>query len=135
MSAGPTAKVVREFFDRYNRQDVDGIMSLVADQCQAVYPFLNSHAPEEWRELILQEFTAFPNARVLNLRIATHGGYVSAEFDWTGTRVNEFLGRPASNRTYDIPCVLTFDIEGGKIIGVRYYFNTALWDVQDESTS
>ena len=132
MTAQTNVKTVRDWFDGYNHQDLEAMMSLSRHDCVAVYPELMEYQRDEWKEQILNEFASFPDAHVRNLRAVGDDEYVSAEFDWTGTRTQGFRGRPASNTTYQIPCVLTFDLKQGKITCVRYYFNTALWEAQDK---
>lgn len=54
---------------------------------------------------------------------------VAAEFDWKATNKGEYHGNPPTNKVYEAPCVMVFELENAEIKLARYYFNTRLWDM------
>lgn len=51
-------------------------------------------------------------------------GSAVAEFDFVGKHIGEFARVPASGKDVRVPLAVAYDVEGGKIVRGRVYFET-----------
>ncbi len=65
--------------------------------------------------------TAF-DARAELRNIVVDGDMAIAEFRFLGTHIGEFMGVPATGVTVDLPFCVAYDVEDGKIVAARIYF-------------
>ena len=131
MSKIANAEVVREFCEAYSRGDAKGAVALAAEDCVAVYPTLVRYTKDEWERLLTEERRAFPDASIQIWTSVAQGDKVAIEFGWRATQKGEVRGATPTNRTFDLPCMLLFILEDGKIKLVKYYWNTRLWDLHE----
>ena len=126
----------QDFFEAYNRRDVDAIMKLCADDCVAIYPDLTRYSKNEWRSMFGKEFQAFPDAQVRNVSVISQGDRVAIEFDWTATQQQTYaqgeLEWSTVGVTFDIPCVFIADMKDGCLKLVKYYWNRRLIEQQSQ---
>jgi steroid delta-isomerase-like uncharacterized protein len=128
------AEVVRAFCDAYNRRDVQAAMGTCADDCVAVYPTLARYAKDAWAGLLAEELEAFPDANIGITSLVAQGDKVAVEFDWKSTHKGTFRGVPPTQRAFNLPCMLLFDLRDGRISLVKYYWNTRLWDLHEQGS-
>ena len=132
MTESESEKVVRDWFEAYNRRDIETMMSLCTEDCVAIYPTLRRYDKKEWRQDLGVETRAFPDAEIRIVSLISQGDQVAAEFNWKATQKGEYRGNPPDNQTYQFPCVLIFDTEKAKLKSVRYYWNTRLWGLHEQ---
>jgi len=65
--------------------------------------------------------TAF-DARAELRNLVVDGGSAIAEYRFVGTHIGEFMGVPATDVTVDHPFCVAYDVENGKIVAARVYF-------------
>ncbi len=129
MSAIENLEVVRKFCEAYSRGDPKAMMALCSDDCIAVYPTLVRYDKDMWARLLTEELEAFPDASIRILTPVAQDDKVAIEFGWKATHKGTVRGVPPTNRAFDLPCMLLFELENGKLKLVKYYWNTRLWNL------
>lgn len=70
--------------------------------------------------------TAFPDQRHENVRMhVADDDTVIAEFDLLGTNTGEFLGLPATGKSFRVAVVAVFSFSGDRITNERVYLDSA----------
>jgi steroid delta-isomerase-like uncharacterized protein len=70
--------------------------------------------------------TAFPDQRHEHVRFHfADDDTVIAEFDLLGTNTGEFLGLPATGRTFRVATIAVFQFDGDRIVNERVYLDSA----------
>lgn len=70
--------------------------------------------------------TAFPDQRHENVRMHfADDDTVVSEFDLLGTNTGEFLGLPATGRSFRVPVIAVFSFDGDRITNERVYLDSA----------
>ena len=69
--------------------------------------------------------TAFPDQRHEHVRFHHADHAVIAEFDLLGTNTGDFMGLPATGRSFRVPVVAVFDFDDDRITNERVYFDAA----------
>jgi steroid delta-isomerase-like uncharacterized protein len=122
-------KLLKVWIDAFQRRDVDAVVECYADD--AVNFQVAAGAPDVGVEQIKAStkdfFSAFPDAwsRVENLM----GDGDRAAWEWIGggTWTNEFLGKAATGRSFEIRGCGFFTFASGKIVYQRGYWDKHTW--------
>ncbi len=77
--------------------------------------------------------TAF-DARAELRNVVVDGGLAMAEYRFIGRHIGEFLGVAPTGVTVDLPFCVAYDVENGKIVAARIYFEMGALRGQLEST-
>jgi steroid delta-isomerase-like uncharacterized protein len=96
-------KTLMQFYDAFNRHEVDGFDDLVADNV------VDHEVPEDFpaglegiKQYLSMFMAAFPDIRFEPLEVIVEGNWASARGRSTGTHKGEFLGIPATGRSFDV---------------------------------
>ena len=130
MSADSPLRETRDFFDFYNKHDVDGMLSLFAEN--AVIDYLPASivgkASKEGREVWLSLIEAFPDLRVqiTNQILSVDGKVTVFEVTIQGSQAKDVLGIKSLGKSFVLPHVFisTFD-NHQKIVEMKAYWDNA----------
>ncbi|TCM19895.1 steroid delta-isomerase-like uncharacterized protein [Novosphingobium sp. PhB165] len=135
MSAHDSIALIADYYDAFNRRDVDAMLSLLAENVV--------HEPSQGQprhgKTAFAEFLAHMNRCYREhvhepVVLATpDGSHASAEFRLTGEYIQTDEGLPeASGQSYALRVGAFFDIELGRIARVSNHYNLADWIAQVE---
>lgn len=122
MSESENGRVVREIFEAFNRHDLDAVMNHLADDVTAIWPDGTRRDRKGIRKACAYLFEAFPDNRTRVDRMVSQGNTVVVEYIGVGTHKGEYLGIPATNKTYEMPIVWILDFEAGKVKLWKVYY-------------
>lgn len=122
--------VARESIECFNADDFDRLRSFLADdsyeeelstQRRLDGADAQIEAAKGWKQ-------AFPDGRGTVHSVHTDGNTVTIELSWEGTqsgpmRTPDGQEIPASNRHGTVKACQVIEVEGGKIIATRHYFD------------
>lgn len=128
-----TAKLIRDYYDAFNRGDSDGMIAMLTDD---VIHDVNQGE----RRIGKDKFRAF-NARMAHnysetlegiaVMVSRDGARASAEFNVLGVYKNSEEGLPsAKGQKYVLPAGTFFAIRDGRIARVTTYYNLTDWMLQ-----
>jgi steroid delta-isomerase-like uncharacterized protein len=128
-----TAKLIRSYYDAFNRGDSDGMLAHLTDD---VIHDVNQGERRQGKD----KFRAF-NARMAHnyqeelkdvvVLVSKDGTRAAAEFNVHGVYKNSEEGLPpAKGQKYVLPAGTFFAIRDGKIARVTTYYNLTDWIVQ-----
>ncbi len=129
MSAVENSEVVRELCEAYNRHDLPAILDLCADDCTAVYPRPVPDPKNAWEKLLSDAMASFPDGHVRVLSLIAQWDQVALEIEWKATQTGAYRGRSPTGRTFDVPCVLIFELADTRIRRANLYLRAALRDL------
>ena len=129
MSESENERIVRVFFEVYNRHEQESMFDVWSDDLEVITPTLRKLDKEGFKEEMLHERSAFSDAQMTLRNLTSKGNIVAVETDWKGTQTGEYLGRSPTNITYEAPGAWIFELENSLINRIRYYFNPALYNV------
>jgi steroid delta-isomerase-like uncharacterized protein len=116
----PHAEIVTliERRDRaYNDHDVDALMADYADECVVDSPSAGTHrGPRAVGDVFQELFDAFPDMRLRTERLVIDGCQVAQLVSVEGTDLGEFLGLPATGRSFSLPAVFFFELRNRRIV-------------------
>ena len=131
MSNEENLAVVRAAYTAFNDRDYDRAASLVTpDAGMVVVPFgITYVGPDGFRAFQRSWIDAFPDARSEIRTMTADGGRVAVEHVGLGTHDGTLAGPggavPPSGRPVEIPFFDVFELRGGRIVGLRSYFDSA----------
>lgn len=119
--------IVQGMFDALNARDYERAAGAIAEHCRwESVAAETSHLGPGPIVAGLREFVAsFPDWRADVVRIAAAGELVVVEWDSSGTFRNPFRGRDANGQRFRRRGCAVADIEGGKIVHYRDYYDRA----------
>ncbi|GBR07113.1 ketosteroid isomerase-related protein [Acetobacter oeni] len=138
MSAEETQKVIRAYYDAFNREDNDAVLALLADD---VVHDINQGGQEVGRDkfrTFLSKMEGYYKEESKEMVIMTtpDGARAAAEFVVHGAYVKTEAGLPpAKGQKYVLPVGAFFEVRGGKIARVTNYYNLPLWTKQIDAAS
>ena len=129
MNPGET---VKKFLDRWNKHDVDGIVTLLDAEIVGSNPLLDPHKQrgiEGVREGTTALIRAFPDIKMEIAKTVVQGDTVAVEYVETATLKGPFelstLSTQPTNRSYKLPVALFFRVnDKGLIVELRSYWDT-----------
>jgi steroid delta-isomerase-like uncharacterized protein len=124
------AALARLIYEAFNNNDLDTILTHTSDDVELVLmPFdLHFHGREGFREFIQRVRTAFPDctARLTN-QASYEAGVVNElviQGTHTGPLVSPYREIPATGRVISYYVCEVWDVNNGKLIKLRSYFDT-----------
>lgn len=127
MTESENERIVRNYFEVYNRHEQELMFKDWSEDLEAVTPTMRRLDYGGFNEEMLNEREGFPDAQMTIRNMVSGGNVVAVETDWKGTQTGEYLGRSPTNMTYEAPGAWIFELENGKITHIRYYFNPTLY--------
>ena len=64
------------------------------------------------------------SAQAINERLLVGEGHAVGEWDFVGKHTGEFAGVPATGKDVRVPLAVSYDLEDGKVVAGRVYFET-----------
>lgn len=133
MPAAETEALVRRYYDAFNRGDVEGMLTCLADDVvhdvnqgvrrpgKAAFRAFCGHMSRCYREQLSG----------ISVMTTPDGRRAAAEYNVDGTYIATDEGLPeASGQTYVLPAGTFFAIDNGLISRVTTYYNLTDWLVQ-----
>ena len=123
--AAQPKEVVRSFFDRLDRHDVDGALALLDPAAKVEFLPLRlvGRADREGRAFLENLVSTFPDLAVCPLNVfATPGGTVVAEIVMEGTQAADFYGALNQRRHVDLRQAWRLVVTDGRVQAVRAYW-------------
>ena len=128
MSELSAEATVRSFFDALNRRDYNRAAGAIAEHCQ--WESLGSGrmfvGPAAVITGLRQASTAFPDWRVELQRVLAAGATVVVEWNASGTFEKPFGDRPPNGKRFQRRGCSVADVQGGKIVRYRDYYDRAI---------
>jgi steroid delta-isomerase-like uncharacterized protein len=121
-------EVMRQYLDAVSRQDFDGIRRLFHPK----YSYTGGEGqrlegPEAGVAVARMYTAAFPDLTLEVQRMHAAGEDVAVtEFVARGTHRGEFMGIAPTGRRVEVPVCNVVEVQGGKILAEREYFDTGL---------
>jgi steroid delta-isomerase-like uncharacterized protein len=123
-----TARLIREYFDTFNRRDNNGRLALLADDVRHDI----NEGPSEYGRADFARFIEHMDARyreqIIDLVVMTNEYRGAAEFIVEGEYIGTDQGLPeARGQRYSVPAAAFFEVQDGKITRVTSYYNLRGW--------
>ena len=118
-------EVVRAFYDAFNRRDFAGSADLFADPCtyESIASGHVSYTPAEIADGHRAWAAAFPDGHVEMTNVFTAGRYVVVEWSAQGTQTGPLRDEPPSGKKFARRGCAVAEVEDGKIVAYRDYFD------------
>ncbi len=117
--------VVRSLFAALNIRDYARAAGAIAEHCR--WESVAAETVHQGPGAIvagLREFVAaFPDWRADVVSVTSQGRFVAVEWDSSGTFQNDFRGKPANRKRFRRRGCSVAEVEGGKIVGYRDYYD------------
>jgi len=120
-----TFDAVQTYFDAWNAHNPDAILKSLASQGGYSDPCGGENlSGEGLKNYCAALFTAFPDIR-FEITSTTHDGGNRFTVEWLGkgTHKGPLLGSPATGRTFKWPGVDLIEVNDGKVLSVKGYFD------------
>ena len=117
-------KIIKDTFEKMSIQD-ETYLDFLSDDFIYHSAYETQKGKAALHEQYSGEIKKIPDFRLEIKRLIAERNVVVAEYDWTGTQQDEYLGLPASNKRFRVPFIGVFDIEDSKIKLCRDMFNYA----------
>jgi len=119
-------RIVMEELKGWDTQDVERVISVMAPD--GIYhdmtqPEAKGH--EAIREFGYKWVGGAPDFRVHVRKFVVYGDTVVNEGVISGTIMNDFWGKPATGRRFDLPYCQVAELKNGKIVHIRDYSDSA----------
>jgi steroid delta-isomerase-like uncharacterized protein len=111
-------QVVHQFFDAYNRQDVERMSQWVSSNTNYFFHLPGMPFPMDWngrKQFVAAAIKAFPDIDHHILDIVAEGDKVAVRFNITGTHKGELQGIPPTGKEVSIDGMDFLTIIDGKI--------------------
>ena len=120
----PSSDPVVEFIDALGRSDVDGAMSVVADDVRvtAYGLAMSGNSASDLREVLDDLIRAFPDLFITTKRILRTGTVVTAELKVEGTQASDYAGAINQEKHLDLDEAWRFEVTDGQITAVDAYW-------------
>jgi steroid delta-isomerase-like uncharacterized protein len=132
MTAQDNAATVQALNEAYNKRDWDGAIALTTPEVTFVNVATGQafQGPEGVRHFLQGWATAFPDSRVETTRVVADEQGAVVEFRGRGTHSGPLLSPagdiPPTGRSVDVPFVQVVDLQQGKIVKARLYFDSMM---------
>jgi steroid delta-isomerase-like uncharacterized protein len=130
MSAAETRRIVRAYYQAFNKGDTDSMLALIADDIahdvnegetrkgKARFAEFNAHMTRCYKEKL----------KDIVIMVGKGGKRASAEFIVDGKYLATDAGLPPANgQKYRLPAGAFFEVADGKITRVTTYYNLKNW--------
>ncbi len=131
MSAQENSRIVRSIYTAYNDRRFDDAIEDVAPGAEIVNVATGNVArgPQGFRTFLEGWATAFPDSRVAVTNVIASDDQVTVEFTGRGTHTGPLQtpagAVPATGRRVEISFCDVIKMQGGKVAGLRTYFDLA----------
>ena len=117
--------VVRRLWDAINDRDYTSVADAIAEECKwvSIGGGRTVIGPEAMVLGLLKFAEAFPDGRGEILNLVASGETVVVEWIVRGTNAGPYDGRPPTGRKFARRGCSVAEVEGGKIVGYRDYFD------------
>lgn len=117
MSTEDNKALVRRFYeDVFNQRN----LGLVDELCSPTHVFHNPpttlHGREEFKQLLSQYITAFPDARFTIQDAIAEGDRVASRYRFQGTHQGELMGIPPTGKQVTVTGIIINRIEGSQSV-------------------
>lgn len=130
MSANDTRKLVRSYYQAFNKGDIEGMLACLSDE---IAHDVNQGGTRKGKRLF-KEFCEHMSRcykerlKDLVIMVGKAGARASAEFTVHGRYLATDAGLPpAKKQKYTIPAGAFFEVTDGKITRVTTYYNLKEW--------
>ena len=119
--------VVRGYFEALNARDFARAAGPIAEDCEwtSIATEVTHRGPGAIVNGLREFVAAFPDWRVDLERVTTAGNVVIVEWDTSGTFEKPFRGREPNGRRFRRRGCAVADVEGGRIVRYRDYYDRA----------
>lgn len=128
-----TAKLMQDYYDAFNRQDMDAFLGMLTDD---VVHDINQGEREVGKAAFskfMDRMNAHYKEQIVDIAIMTNedGSRAAVEFTVLGEYLSTDEGLPeAAGQTYRLPAGAFFEIRDGKVARVTNYYNLEDWIAQ-----
>lgn len=127
MSTEENKKLVHRFYEEWNRDNLDGIAALLADEVIDHNPLPGQQPGKKGMvEGLRQFFQAFPGIQITVDRMLADGNKVFVTGRARGTHRGTFAGIPATNKPVDFTFSDIYWLKNGRVAEV--------WHIEDSMT-
>lgn len=137
-SHGPENPLVKEnedialaFIELQNSQDADEVVSLFADDFIYMVMATGVSVTDKiaYSAVLVESFEGVPDSWMDIVSLEVNEKYAAVEWTWKGTNSGGFpsMGIPATNQYFELPGIIVMEIEKGKIIWCKAYWDLNLF--------
>jgi steroid delta-isomerase-like uncharacterized protein len=119
--------IVGTLYKAFNERDFERAAATFAESCEFEAIAWNSvaHTPEEIADGLRGWATAFPDGFVEMTNVIATGPWVVVEWHARGTQTGPLRDQAPTGRTFERRGCAIAEVEGGKIVRYRDYFDRA----------
>jgi steroid delta-isomerase-like uncharacterized protein len=115
----------RAVMDRYLASGHGDLDVMAPDVCFTVMATGQEfRGPEAIAAMLTYFYRQAFDASAVNERLLVGSGRAFGEWDFVGRHVGEFAGVPATGKNVNVPLAVAYDLEDGKVVRGRVYFET-----------
>lgn len=115
MSTEQNKEIVRQFHQFYNQGNLDAAKQLLTHDFVGYIPGTSSAlSRDEFKNMGEAYLAAFPDSRSETLDLIAEGNTVAAHGVFHGTNLREFMGIPATGKSFTMGWVHFFRVSDGK---------------------
>jgi steroid delta-isomerase-like uncharacterized protein len=120
-----TIDETRAVMDRYLESGHADLDVMAPDVCFTVMATGQEfRGPQAIAAMLTYFYEQAFSATALNERLVVGEGRAVGEWDFVGRHIGEFAGVPATGREVKVPLAVAYDLEDGKVVRGRVYFET-----------
>jgi steroid delta-isomerase-like uncharacterized protein len=116
-------KIVKIFYDDFNRRDMDAAMAHFAEDVTYVDPWGNEHDKTGARALFESLKESFPDLKAWVNRAVSQGNTAMVECYESMTHTGDFFGIPPTNKKVEFQGAEIYEFQDGKVKHLRTYCN------------
>ena len=115
----------RAVMDRYLASNHSDIEVMSPDVCFTVMATGQEfRGPSAIAAMLTYFYQQAFQAEAINERLVVGQGRAVGEWDFVGRHTGEFAGVPATGKDVNVPLAVSYDLEDGKVVRGRVYFET-----------
>jgi steroid delta-isomerase-like uncharacterized protein len=120
-----TVEETRNVMERYLRSGHSDLEIMAPDVCFTVMATGQEfRGPDAVAAMLTYFYRQAFEADAVNERIVFGEGRAVGEWDFVGRHTGEFAGVPATGKDVNVPLAVAYDLEDGKVVRGRVYFET-----------
>jgi steroid delta-isomerase-like uncharacterized protein len=120
-----TVDDTRAVMERYLRSGHSDLEIMAPDVCFTVMATGQEfRGPEAIAAMLAYFYQQAFQAEAINERVVFGQGHAVGEWDFVGRHTGEFAGVPATGKDVNVPLAVAYDLEDGKVVRGRIYFET-----------
>jgi steroid delta-isomerase-like uncharacterized protein len=123
MSEKENERIVKEFWDAYNRKDFHAVMEYFTEDMIFIGYSGRSFNKENFRRAFLNIISAFPDRKLSIQRLISQGNTVVVEYLWSATHKGEYREIQPTNKKVEKIYASIFDLKDNKIKIFKTYGN------------